>query len=108
MSLNCGQGGKLCQTRMVPPLDILLVLPMTVKVKPHWQMGLQANQSQEAGSRVKVVPPEAIVVQIASDGSLRNSQSVVQREGLREWFEEANCALQALLSCWVSVPSSCR
>jgi len=79
-----GKGGMLCEANVVPLIDILLVLLVIFMIIPHPQMGLRADLPQEAGSPVKVVPPETIVVQIASDGSLRINQSVVQRDELRE------------------------
>lgn len=79
-----GKGGMLCEANVVPLIDILLVLLVIFMIISHPQMGLQADLPQEAGSPVKVVPPETIVVQIASDGSLRINQSVVQRDELRE------------------------
>ena len=82
-----GKGGMLCEANVVPLIDILLVHLVIFMIMPHRQMGLQANLPQEAGSPVKVVPPETIIVQIASDGSLRINQSVVQREELRARLE---------------------
>jgi len=79
-----GKGGMLCAANVVPLIDILLVLLVIFMVIPHRQTGLQVDLPQEAGSLVKVVPPETIIVQIASDGSLRINQSVVQRDELRK------------------------
>jgi biopolymer transport protein TolR len=82
-----GKGGMLCEANVVPLIDILLVLLVIFMIIPHQQVGLQADLPQAAVSPVKVVPPETIIVSIASDGSLRINQSVVQREELRERLE---------------------
>jgi len=79
-----GKSGLLCEANVIPLIDILLVLLVIFMVIPHQQMGLQVDLPQEAGPLVKVAPPAAIIVQIASDGSLRINQSVVQRDELRE------------------------
>jgi biopolymer transport protein TolR len=87
IALIGGKSGMLCEANVVPLIDILLVQLVIFMVIPHRQMGLQADLPQEAGLPVRVVPPETIIVQIASDGSLRINQSVVQREELRERLE---------------------
>jgi biopolymer transport protein ExbD/biopolymer transport protein TolR len=74
----------LCEANVIPLIDILLVLLVIFMVIPHRQMGLPVDLPQEAGPLVKVAPPATIIVQIASDGSLRINQSVVQRDELRE------------------------
>ena len=87
IALIGGKSGMMCEANVVPLIDILLVQLVIFMVIPHRQMGLQADLPQEAGLPVRVVPPETIIVQIASDGSLRINQSVVQREELRERLE---------------------
>ena len=82
-----GNGGMLCEANVVPLIDILLVLLVIFMIIPHQQVGLQADLPQAAVSPVTVVPPETIIVSMASDGSLRINQSVVQRDELRERLE---------------------
>ena len=82
-----GKGGMLCEANVVPLIDILLVLLVIFMIIPHQQVGLQADLPQAAVSPVTVVPPDTIIVSIASDGSLRINQSVVQRDELRERLE---------------------
>ncbi len=81
------KGGMLCEANVVPLIDILLVLLVIFMIIPHQQVGLQADLPQAAVSPVTVVPPDTIIVSIASDGSLRINQSVVQREDLRVRLE---------------------
>ena len=87
MGIISGKGGMLCEANVVPLIDILLVLLVIFMIIPHQQVGLRADLPQAAGPPVKVVPPETIIVSIASDGSLRINQSVVQRDELRERLE---------------------
>ncbi len=78
--------GILADVNVVPLIDILLVLLVIFMIIPHHQMGLRADLPQSADSKQEPVP-EAIIVQVASDGSLRINQSVVEREELAPHLE---------------------
>jgi biopolymer transport protein ExbD/biopolymer transport protein TolR len=82
-----GKRGILPDVNVVPLIDILLVLLVIFMIIPHRQMGLKADLPQEADPLVKEPLPETIIVQVASDGSLRINQSAVEREELRNRLE---------------------
>jgi biopolymer transport protein TolR len=83
-----GRGGILTDVNVVPLIDILLVLLVIFMIIPRRQLGLPASLPQEAREPVPVVHPETIVVQVASDGSIRLNGAVVQREELRSRLEQ--------------------
>ena len=78
-----GRGGIVSDANVVPLIDILLVLLVIFMTIPHRQMGLQASLPQEACGPVPYGPPETIVVQVASDGSVRINGADVQLDELR-------------------------
>ena len=82
-----GKGGTVSDVNVVPLIDILLVLLVIFMIIPHRQKGLQASLPQQASEPAPIDPPETIVVQVASDGSLRINGSVVQLDELRGRLE---------------------
>jgi biopolymer transport protein TolR len=87
IGLTGGRGGIVSDVNVVPLIDILLVLLVIFMIIPHRQVGLQASLPQQASEPAPVAPPELIVVQVASDGSLRINGSVVQLDDLRGRLE---------------------
>jgi len=77
-----GNRGILSDVNVVPLIDILLVLLVIFMIIPHQQMGLQADLPQQSASSDSVAGPQAIIVQLSADGSLRINQSLVERAAL--------------------------
>lgn len=96
MGLRCfdRKGGVVTEVNVVPLIDILLVLLVIFMIIPHRQMGLPASLPQVANQPAPGVPPETILVQVASDGSMRLNGLAVQRDELRGSLERvfALCA----------------
>jgi biopolymer transport protein TolR len=87
-----GRRGIVSDVNVVPLIDILLVLLVIFMIISHRQKGLDAVIPQEQTDRpVPIEPPETIIVQIASDGSVRINQSGVE-------FEELKARLQEILA----------
>jgi biopolymer transport protein TolR len=82
-----GRGGIVSDVNVVPLIDILLVLLVIFMIIPHRQMGLQASLPQPAGAPETIPEPEAIIVQVASDGAVRINGSAVQLDDLRGRLE---------------------
>ena len=82
MGVLGGKRGIVSEMNVVPLIDILLVLLVIFMIIPHHQKGLQAVLPQEAGRPVPQDPSVPLIVQVASDGSVRINQSVVKLEDL--------------------------
>lgn len=92
MGVVAGRRGIVSDVNVVPLIDILLVLLVIFMIIPHRQKGLDAVIPQQQTDRqVPSEPPEAIIVQIASNGSVRINQSGVR-------FEELQDRLQGMIA----------
>jgi len=83
-----GKRGILCESNVVPLIDILLVLLVIFMIIPHKQLGLDATlPQQQAGPVNPDPPPETIIVQVATNGAVRINGSEVKLDELRGRLE---------------------
>lgn len=88
MGVVGGKRGIVSEMNVVPLIDILLVLLVIFMIIPHHQNGLQAALPQQSERPGPDVAAEIVVVQIASDGSVRINQSAVQLDQLGARLQE--------------------
>jgi|ERR1700757_4410929 biopolymer transport protein TolR len=87
MGVVVGRRGIVSDMNVVPLIDILLVLLVIFMIIPH-QKGLRAAIPQQTDSPLPCDPPDMIIVQIASDGSVRINQLAVQVDQLSAQLQE--------------------
>lgn len=90
MGVVVGRRGIVSEMNVVPLIDILLVLLVIFMIIPH-QKGLDAAIPQQSEGPATRGTPETIIVQIASDGSVRINQFAVQ-------FDQLSAQLQLVFA----------
>ena len=91
MSISVGGAnrGIFVEMNVVPLIDVLLVLLVIFMIIPHKQTGLPVELPQPAPINLPAqAQPEAIVIQVRADGSLRINQEDVAWEELRGRLEQ--------------------
>jgi biopolymer transport protein ExbD/biopolymer transport protein TolR len=92
MGVVVGRRGIVSDVNVVPLIDILLVLLVIFMIISHHQKGLDAALPQQQTDHPgPYKSPDTIIVQIASDGSVRINRSAVQ-------FDQLSAQLQLIFA----------
>ena len=81
--------GIYVEVNVVPLIDVLLVLLVIFMIIPHKRAGLPVELPQPAPPDVRIdAQPEAIVIRVQQDGSLRLNQIPIEWNHLQKRLEE--------------------